>query len=418
MKNEKIDEFITTLAEISTFLIEVKHRYAEMQEQSNVEKAVERILDGFNFSPLHGEPFAPMRDNVALKRNSRTQNFKVWTVKEVEQMPYLKDMKYRITPNGLHQFRYRRDGFNVQFTSKNLEIAKEKARKFIMGLKKKMGKKDITPKHVNTLDYVAKFWFENKGAHVAPETLKSYKSVYLNHIAPLFGNRKIANILPMELQPFFNSLHSSLGKTCENAKLIMRSVFDFAVANRLCPSNPMNGVIIERHFRKAGQALTNDQIKRFVNVMRSSGALGTAYLIILYSGIRGAELEQMQFDWERGTFTVNNAKLKKWQKAYPENLQRTVPIFPGLYALRERIEQDDWRIERRILSNSLCRFWTETTVKDLRHTFTTRAREAGVENELVNLWTGHLPGRNVTANVYTHFSLEYQKREAEKINNY
>ncbi len=355
--------------------------------------------------------------HVVSQRN-KTQNLKVWTVKEVENMPYLKDLKYRVTYNGLHQFRYRRDGLNVSFTSKNFETAKEKARKFLMDLKKKMGASEIKVKHLNSLDYVAKFWFDNKSAHVSEETLKSYKSVYLNHVAPIFGSRKISNILPMDLQPFFNSLHNSMGKTCENAKIILNGIFDFAVANRLCPSNPMAGVIIERHYRKTGSALTDEQIKRFIDVMRQSGELGTAYLIILYSGIRGAELEKMTFDWEGGTFTVHNAKLKKGQKANPANLTRTVPIFPGLWPLRDRIERNDWRIPRRILSNSLCRFWTETTVKDLRHTFTSRAREAGVENELVNLWTGHLPGANVTANVYTHFSLDYQKREAEKINNY
>ena len=126
----------------------------------------------------------------------------------------------------------------------------------------------------------------------------------------------------------------------------------------------------------------------------------------------------MTFDWDAGTFTVKNAKLKKSQKARPENLYRTVPIFPALWNLKDRIISEEWRIVSSTLTQKFPRHFSECTVKDLRHTFTTRARESGIENELVSLWTGHLPGKNVTANIYTHFSMEYQKREAKRLKPY
>ncbi len=111
----------------------------------------------------------------------------------------------------------------------------------------------------------------------------------------------------------------------------------------------------------------------------------------------------IEVEWEKG------------QKAYPENITRTVPIFPALYQIRDRIEREDWRYRPASVSDNLSRVWTECTVKDLRHTFITKARQSGVENELVNLWTGHLPEKNVTANVYTHFSIEFQKAQAQKV---
>ena len=126
----------------------------------------------------------------------------------------------------------------------------------------------------------------------------------------------------------------------------------------------------------------------------------------------------MTFNWDNETFTVKNAKLKKSQKIKPENELRTVPIFEGLKQLKDRIQTEEWKIEAKTLSNNFTKFWKENTVKDLRHTFTTKARESGIENELVNIWTGHLPGSNQTANTYTHFSLEYQKKEAKKLEEY
>lgn len=358
---------------------------------------------------------AALPPSVVSKLN--TQNRKGFSKKEIDEMPYLKDLSYRKTQQGIHQFRYRRHGYNVSFNSVNFDVAKNKAREFIKQLNGLLGQ-SIKAAHVNSVDYVAELYFAQKGRHVNETTIRAYKSVYLNHIKPVFGSRSIARILPIDLQPFFDDLFPRMGKTCENCKIILNNVFKFAVSNRICTHNPMDAVIIERHYRTPGKVLTDEQIKRFKQIMFSAGSRGTAYLIILYSGIRGAELERMTFDWERGTFTVYNAKLKKSQLYNPANVTRTVPIFPGLYELRERIEAEDWRFPARNVSNYLPSLWQESSVKDLRHTFVSKARESHVENELVNLWTGHLPGRNVTANVYTHFSEEYQKEEAKKIINY
>ena len=364
---------------------------------------------------LNRAVFKIYNPEVEKGKTENLKNHQFWTAKEMMEMPFLKDLKYRRTRDGIHQFRYRREGFNVSFNSKNFEIAKKKARDFISELKNKT-KNDIKIKHLNSFSYVADIWFSTKKLHVDALTYRTYLSVYKNHIEQKFGNMSISKILPMHLQPFFDDLFSRLGKTCENAKYIMSNVFKYAVANRLCPTNPMDGVTVEKHCRTPGKNLTDEQLERFKLTMGNVADFGIAYLIILYTGIRGAELESLMFDWSAGTFTVKNAKLKKSQKRRPENLTRTVPIFPALYPLRERIEKENWRFERRKISNSLCKFWTENSVKDLRHTFSGKAREAGIENEIVNVWMGHLtPGNNVTANVYTHFSMDFQKKEALKL---
>lgn len=420
MKNERIDRLLGYLAEISAFLSEVKFRTAESRSDTAVSEAVERYLDGFSNSlnsnsknlPTQNLP-APTCRKDALQSNK--QKPKVWTAKELKEMPYLKDLKYRKLKSGVHQFRYRRDGFNVSFNSMNFETAKAKARRFIVDLKRKLGY-EIKPKHIDTLDYVAKLWFENKKHHVDISTWRGYMNVYLNHVQPAFGNRKIANILPMDLQPYFNDLSARLGKTCENAKIILKGTFDFAVANRMCPTNPMLGVIIEKHVSVPGKALNDEELVAFKQAMaRTKTPFGLAGLIILYTGIRGAELHSLTFDWDAGTFTVKNAKLKKSQKVNPNNIYRTVPIFPALWGLKERIQTETWIIKPRELSGNFHRYWKGSSIKDLRHTFTTKAREAHIDNELVNLWTGHLPGKNVTANIYTHFSMDFQKEQAKKV---
>ena len=50
----------------------------------------------------------------------------------------------------------------------------------------------------------------------------------------------------------------------------------------------------------------------------------------------------------------------------------------------------------------------------MRYVFITKARECEIDNELVAVWTGHSLG-NITASVYTHFSIEFQKEQAQKL---
>ena len=408
MDKARIDEFIGHLAKISAFLVEIKYR---IDEFSGDNKTVEQDLDGFFNSPQLQEKYA------VLKLNREKSQGIVFSKKEVENLPFLKDLKYRITKDGIHQFRYRRDGYNVSFNSKKFEIAKKKAYAFILSLKQNKLASDNQKGY--TVDSIAELWFELKKRHWADGTYRAYFSTYKNHIGPIFGKRSIKRILPIDLQPFFNELFAKAEKRCEDAKIVLNGIFKYAVANRIISSNPLDGVIVERHYRKNGVALTDEQLVRFKKTMlEDESVYGIAGLIILYTGIRGAELESLVFDWEQGTLRVKNAILKKRQKTNPKNLYRTLPIFPALWPLRSRIESEDWRIKPITISNKFKLHWPENTVKDLRHTFSSKVRESGVENELVNLWMGHLPGKNLTANVYTHFSMDYQKREAEKVRNY
>ncbi len=413
---EEINKLLGYVAEIATFLTKVQRWAHENDVKSEISETVEKYLNGFSFTKTP----APMRPAKADSQSNRKKDpkRKVWTDKEIEKMPHLKNLHYRKTVDGIHQFRYRRNGYQLSFNSKNYEVAKKKAYDFIKGLKENI-RRNSEVLYGKSLDYVAQAWFELKKAHVERGTYQSYLSVYKNHVAPVFGKRSVKGILPMDLQPFFDELHKNAGKTCETTKITLAGIFKYAVANRLCPTNPMDGVIIEKHVRVTGKALTNERIETFIATMKADTSIyGLACLIILYTGIRGSELESLTFDWANGTFTVKNAKLKKSQKVNPENLTRTVPIFPGLYKLKDRIETEPWKIKASTLACKFREHWSENSVKDLRHTFASKCREAGVENELVNIWQGHTPGNNVTANVYTHFSLEHQKQEAKKVTNY
>lgn len=131
------------------------------------------------------------------------------------------------------------------------------------------------------------------------------------------------------------------------------------------------------------------------------------YLKMLYSGVRPCEVNTVEENLIEETIKIENGKLKNYQK----NKYRVLPMFPMYkpYATGKAQKVSQQKIGDEF--GSLC---PNHTLKDLRHTFTTRARECGVDNELVAVWTGHSLG-NITSSVYTHFSMEFQKEQAQKL---
>lgn len=67
-----------------------------------------------------------------------------YSEEEIKRMPKLKDGRFRKTRDGLWQVRYRRDGFDKQFTSKNLSTVKDAFREWVRSVNDE--KKDALPK--------------------------------------------------------------------------------------------------------------------------------------------------------------------------------------------------------------------------------------------------------------------------------
>ena len=96
-----------------------------------------------------------------------------------------------------------------------------------------------------------------------------------------------------------------------------------------------------------------------------------------------------------------------------KNLFKTIPICQMYQKTLDTINTHDL-IDMGDANRELKKYLPEHSLKDLRHTFTTRARECGVDNELVAIWTGHSLS-NITSSVYTHFSMEFQQEQAKRI---
>ena len=248
--------------------------------------------------------------------------------------------------------------------------------------------------------------YKIKVKRVKPITFKGYKNHYENIIIPKFGKMRIADIKPILVQNFLDKENEKAPRQCEDVKMLLNNIFDYAVNNGIIERNPIKAVFIPKHERVTGQALTCEEERKFVNEIKNS-KYENVFLKMLYSGVRPTEVSSITENAEDDTLTIKNAKLKSYQK----NFYRTVPIFPKYeqYAGIEckRVDTNKLGAEFRLLCPN-------HQLKDLRHTFTTKARECGIDNELVAVWTGHSLG-NITSSVYTHFSIEFQQEQAKKL---
>lgn len=141
----------------------------------------------------------------------------------------------------------------------------------------------------------------------------------------------------------------------------------------------------------------------------------SAILVLMYTGMRVGELPSVEYD---GTFI--KCVSEKTRKGHQEII-RKIPVSP---MLKKILPMVDW--EKVITANNntvrdaVKRIFPDRHIHEFRYTFITRAKECGVNPEVVMLWSGHEFDNDVkTSRVdrgYTTYSDEYLLSEINKIN--
>lgn len=331
----------------------------------------------------------------------------IFSQEEINKMLKLKDGRARITPDGLYQIRYRRDGYNKQFTSKDPKIAKELFREWVKSVNDE--RKAVLPKKTQCFTDFARRYFETvKRQNVSAMTYETMMRTLQLHILPTLGDFPFRRITPMKCQELLNGLlDEGKGRTAESVKFLLSEIFRAAVGEGLLSSNPMQYVKIPRHIRENGSALSLDEIRAFIKACASS-PYRKQFMLLLYTGIRRNELHGAIFNED--FIEVENGKRRTGQR----KTTRRIPIAPGLKAFLP-LNEEELAVQNDVLTGNFKKLCPAHHLYDLRHTFTTRALESGIAKELVDVWTAHADKRDMTASVYTHFSAEFQLKEIEKL---
>lgn len=321
----------------------------------------------------------------------------------------------RIKSNGIYEIRCRIDGVALSGAGKTLDIAAENFLSRLIALDSSSREEDVRRKM--TLDEFAGEWLRVvKQPTVKPNTFRTYLDIYGKHIRPFFRGMQLNQITAMRIQPLFTNLtNAKKMRTVQAVKIMLNQIFKAAVGERLIEINPMDGVRVLRHSNKCGTALSIEDEKRFLKDSEGH-PYRLAFMLLLYGGMRRGELKSVKIEDGMLLITDGKKRLDQIQTA------RRVPITAMLERCLKSVTKEE--IRRALASNveMLTRHFKELCpdhhLHELRHTFITRCQECGVPREVVSVWAGHVADRSMTSSVYTHFSDEFMKNEAKKVDYY
>ena len=367
------------------------------------------------------------RENGKLSEKGRN-GFKL-TKQEIKTMPesirkifiannYI--VNYRITSNGYFEARIRRKGMYIEASGRDFETMRKR---FMDRLAAFYGRPSIqqieeTPAPVATAKTVlfrdyGREWLKIKEQTTKPSTFKEYERSFRVDLEPTFGNKPLADITRNDLQNYlFGIVGENKHRKAEKLALMLNCIFDMAAEDYNIPS-PMKKVVLPAYQTKKGEALTKDEEARLVNYCKSHKDVeGTdALLVLLYFGLRKSELKSIEIidgKW----LQCETSKERLGQNV----VLRKIPFTPMVKKVLPYIDFEKAKnTNLNTISTRMKRLLPNHHPHELRHTFISRCKEAGVASEVVSIWAGHSLSGTITSTVYTHYSEEFQLKEAEKV---
>ena len=366
------------------------------------------------------------RENGKLSEQGKN-GFKL-TKQEIKTMPehirkifiannYI--VNYRITSNGYFEARIRRKGMYIEASGRDFETMRKR---FMDRLATFYAQPTVTAEPAisstptaNTIlfgDY-GREWLKIKEQTTKPSTFKEYERSFRVDLEPTFGNKPLADITRNDLQNYlFGIVGENKHRKAEKLALMLNCIFDMAAEDYDIPS-PMKKVVLPAYQTKKGEALTKDEETRLVNYCKSHKDVeGTdALLILLYFGLRKSELASISI--------IDNQWLQC--ETSKERLGQNVVLrkIPFTTMARRVLPYIDFERAKHTnlntISTRMKRLLPNHHPHELRHTFISRCKEAGVASEVVSIWAGHSLSGTITSTVYTHYSEEFQLKEAEKV---
>lgn len=331
----------------------------------------------------------------------------------------LKDGKVR-KKGGSVEIRFRKLGYDKSFCAKTLEESQAKFKAFLKDLNSKIknGSLPKKPKKETVASWAETYLNTYKRFTLCDKAFVNIERICKRYVIDKLGNLEIRQVKAIDLQELLTGiLADGKGRTAEDVKTFLKGMFEKALFNNLITFNPMQGVEIPKHYRKHGSALTLHEEITFVERVKGDH-YEPILLFLLYSGARVSEASALRLsdiDLSANTVAIRTTKLKDRVNAKP----RIVPIFPKLRPVLEDVLKRGAEFPFKQMAEKSGKRFKEYCpahhLHELRHTFTTRCREHGIDNELTSLWTGHTFAGNTTSAVYTHFSIEFQQEQSKRL---
>lgn len=304
-----------------------------------------------------------------------------------------------------------------------------------------------------TLDEWYKTWLEEyKKNRVKLGTYTSYEKYYQSVIKSRLGSRNLNDIRGEHIQKLYNDLVKE-GYALSSIKIIsavLNGCFKQAERNGLIERNPVKLAELPRQTeKKTRQAMTREQQALFMEYAKES-YLYHFFEVMLRTGMRKGEMQGLKYpDIDRKANVIHVRRTLKYieHHGYIEDTPKTrtstrdIPLTAAILEhieaqrnywgfkvvnmnqyifcnergeamSRERIQAEIDRIIKRIRAAG--HDFPRITSHVFRHTFATRAIEAGMQPQVLKTILGH-SSLAMTMDLYSHVLPDTKAEEMEKI---
>ena len=299
----------------------------------------------------------------------------------------------------------------------------------------------------------------------APNKLKAvtaehYKSNVKNHIAPVFGNRKLKDIATSDVTAFLTGLKCK-PLTAKKIKIVFHSIMKYAVSQHYISTNPCGDAVwksnTEEDYGDIDNYLDLQQAQMVMNLLEEYSVFNTIIKLLILTGMRSGEclgLRWSSIDFKQKTIFIDKTlsySSNKWYLSTPKtkrSVRKIVIDDVAVEILKKHKEEQDkqkeivgdaWQQPQmvftsctghwydRSLLNAQFRRWikknTEAlcldhnlTIHGLRHTNAALLLYAGEDIENISAHLGHASAE-ITSRVYAHMYAEVKLRVAKTVSN-
>ena len=300
-------------------------------------------------------------------------------------------------------------------------------------------------------------WFniwmqEYKKGRVKAGTLASYQKYYNGCIKQRLGTVYMTDIRGEHIQRFYNELAKE-GYAVSSIKVVsavLNGCFSQALKNGLIERNPIDSATLPRQTeKKTRQALSKEQQELFMEYAKES-YLYNLFAVMLRTGMRSGEIRGLKYtdiDKKKNVIHVQRTLKYLEHKGFFEDTPKTrtsmrdIPLTKDTLSLleaqralwgfkimnlngylfctengdplsRERVQGEIDRIVKQIRAAG--NEFDRITSHVFRHTFATRAIEAGMQPQVLKTILGHST-LAMTMDLYSHVMEDVKADEMEKI---
>ena len=294
------------------------------------------------------------------------------------------------------------------------------------------------------------YWLDTyKKNSVKQRTYDQYECAIRVHLVPQFGHLRLVDLKEWQLQEFYNRLFADglSARTIHIINIVLHAALKKAVKCRLITFNICEAVELPRETQKERRVLSPEEQELLIKELKKDEQ-GGMYIFALFTGLRRGEILALRWedvDLKAGTIRVtkNLSRVKTYSDgdktklivSEPKTLKsrRLIPIVDPLIPFLKKQKKQFGNNELGLVfpsesgtyidpGNYNRKFYKilkragipKANPHSLRHSFATRALEAGLDLKTTQELLGH-SSIEITANLYTHASVEHKRKELKKL---